>query len=248
MLNINRVKKSYGRGKLKQKRPIVKGVSFNCESGKSIGIIGESGSGKSTLGRMIVGIEKPDSGIVTLDGKPVYNKSVRKGRVSAVFQNYKSSIHPYFKVEDVIKEPLKVIHNAKSKSEIDKEIVEILKAVGLDESYLNLYPHMLSGGEAQRVAIARAMIMKPDYVLLDEAISSLDMSIQTQILNLLIELRALYGVSYIFITHDIQAATYICEDLIIFKDGLIQESLHISNLKDSTHPYTNALLEKQLIT
>lgn len=126
-------------------------------------------------------------------------------------------------------------------------MIRLLEEVGLSAEYLDKYPHMLSGGEAQRVAIARAISINPQYILFDEAISSLDMSIQTQILDLLRRLRRTRHLSYIFITHDIQAATYVCDRLIIFKDGQIEECITTHDLHLSRHPYTTALIHKQLI-
>ena len=246
MLKIDHVSKSYIQSTLtkKEQRCIVHDVAFSCPRGESVAIIGESGSGKSTLSRMILGIEKPDTGAVTLDGKPVHDLQTRKGHISAVFQDYTSSLHPFQTVFEILMEPLKAMGYEKSKCK--SYMVELLDAVGLNASYLDRFPHMLSGGEAQRVAIARAISMKPDYILLDEAISSLDMSIQTQILELLIQLKNDMNMTYIFITHDIQAAMYLCENLIIFKDGQIQESMHISEMNKVSHPYTKDLIEKQL--
>lgn len=245
MLTIQDVSKSYRDKGTRQYREVVKCVSFTCEKGESISIIGESGSGKSTLGRMILGIEKPDRGRVDINGQCVCRREVRRGQMSAVFQNYKSSLHPYFNVEQILKEPLQQLKL--SKEDMHQEMIRLLEEVGLDKSFLKRYPQMMSGGEAQRVAIARAISTKPDYLLLDEAISALDMSIQTQILDLLVRLRHEYHLSYIFITHDIQAATYLCDRLFIFKEGEIQESLAKNQIHDATHPYTRALLEKQLI-
>ncbi|MDU3557096.1 MAG: ATP-binding cassette domain-containing protein [Staphylococcus epidermidis] len=218
MLKVQNVIKFYGKKSMfRDKRiPVVKGVSFDCPTGASVAIIGESGSGKSTLSRMILGLEKPDQGQVTLDGQPVHLKKVRRHRIAAVFQDYTSSLHPFHTVKDILFE------------------------------VMYCYPHMLSGGEAQRVAIARAICMQPDYILFDEAISSLDMSMQTQILDLLKRLRHSHQLSYIFITHDIQAATYICDDLLIFKNGCIEARTSISELHRQQNGYTRELIDKQL--
>lgn len=129
---------------------------------------------------------------------------------------------------------------------MEKRAIALLEEVGLSKVYMDKYPNMLSGGEAQRVAIARAISMNPQYILFDEAISSLDMSIQTQILDLLVNLRSKRQLSYIFITHDIQAATYLCEQLIIFKNGKIEEQIATKDLHLSDNAYTKALIEKQL--
>lgn len=248
MLKVTNVEKSYGKKSLfrSDSQLIIKGISFECSVGESIGIIGESGSGKSTLSRMILGIEKPDKGLVTLNEQPIFRKKVRRHQISAVFQNYTSSLHPFQNVQEIMFEVMCRCHH-KRKDELEVEVIRLLEEVGLLAEYLDKYPHMLSGGEAQRVAIARAISINPQYILFDEAISSLDMSIQTQILDLLRRLRRTRHLSYIFITHDIQAATYVCDRLIIFKDGQIEECIATHDLHLSRHPYTTALIHKQLI-
>lgn len=240
---VDSVEKSYKKGGLfsSEKQNVVKNVSFECTNGECLGIIGESGSGKSTLGRLIVGIEKPDRGNVLFDGENVLDRKVRLGNMSAVFQDYKSSINPFFTVEDAIIEPL-TIHSKVRKENQDK-IDHLLIQVGLNPSYKNKYPHELSGGEVQRVCIARAISTEPKCILLDEAISSLDVSVQTQVLELLIDLKRIYKMSYIFITHDIQAAAYICDRVIIFKDGQIEEMVEIEQLKDVQSAYARKLLQ-----
>ncbi|HIW31909.1 MAG TPA: ABC transporter ATP-binding protein, partial [Candidatus Paenibacillus intestinavium] len=209
--------------------------------GECLGIIGESGSGKSTLGRLILGIERPDSGAILFEGKSIEDRKVRSGNISAVFQDYKSSINPFFTVKEAIMEPLK--KQEKSDDKIDTLLIQ----VGLNPSYKNKYPHELSGGEVQRVCIARAISTEPRCILLDEAISSLDVSVQTQVLDLLKELKKIYKMSYIFITHDIQAAAYICDRVIIFRNGQIEEIVEIENLKDVKSVYARRLLH-MLIT
>ncbi|MBC6972394.1 ABC transporter ATP-binding protein [Bacillus sp. Xin] len=242
MLKVDRVEKSYNKGGLfsREKQKIVKKVSFECRNGECLGIIGESGSGKSTLGRLILGIEKPDRGTVLFEGNRVEDRKVRLGNLSAVFQDYASSINPFFTVEEAIMEPLKA--QKKDRKEFNNKIDNLLNQVGLNPSYRKKYPHELSGGEIQRVCIARAISTEPKCILLDEAISSLDVSVQKQVLELLKELRKIYDMSYIFITHDIQAAAYICDRIIIFKDGQIEEMAQIEQLKDVRSEYARKLL------
>ena len=245
MLEVKHVFQSYVKGR--QKKEVLHDVSFNCPRGEDIAIIGESGSGKPTLGRLVLGIEKPKSGVVLLDGKPVDVLENRSGKMSAVFQNYTSSLHPYFSVKQLIEEPL--IHaepKMPSKQRLSR-IMNLLEDVGLDESYLKRYPKMLSGGEAQRIAIARSISTYPNYIMLDEAISSLDMSIQVQILDLLKYLKEKHQLSYIFITHDIQTAVYLCKKIIVFKEGKIQETLMREVLYQSDNKYVKQLLNKQLM-
>ncbi|MFS0599327.1 ABC transporter ATP-binding protein [Peribacillus frigoritolerans] len=247
MLKVDSVEKSYKSGGLisNKRQKILNNISFECGSGECLGIIGESGSGKSTLGRLLIGIEKPDRGTVLFQGENVGDRRVRSGNISAVFQDYKSSINPFFTVEEAIIEPLKI--KSKLKIEIQNRIDNLLNQVGLNPSYRKRYPHELSGGEVQRVCIARAISTEPKCILLDEAISSLDVSVQIQVLELLKELKNLYNMSYVFITHDIQAAAYICDRVIIFRNGKIEEVIKIEQLKNVQSEYARKLMDK-LIT
>jgi len=247
MLNVSVIEKSYKRTHFfrSQKKPIIRDVHFDCHLNKTLGIIGESGSGKSTLARMILGIEKPDKGSVKLDGKPIHRRNTRENQISAVFQDYISSLHPFHTVQKLLYEVM-TFSGEVSKDSLKEKSIQLLKEVGLSAAYLDKYPHMLSGGEAQRVAIARAIVLNPKYIILDEAISSLDMSIQTQILDLLIRLRESRELSYIFITHDIQVATYICDDLIIFKNGTIETQMTPQELYSTENTYARELIDKQL--
>lgn len=247
MLKVDNVEKYYSSGGMfsREKQQILKQISFEVSEGECLGIIGESGSGKSTLGRLIVGIEQPDRGTVSIDGKNIKDRAARVGNISAVFQDYTSSINPFFTVEDAIIEPLN--NQNKNYQENRNKIDRLLHQVGLHPSYRTKYPHELSGGEAQRVCIARAISTEPKYILLDEAISSLDISVQTQVLDLLKQLKQQYTMSYLFITHDIQAATYICDRVIIIRNGQIEETVAIGKLKDVGSEYAKELLD-HLIT
>ncbi|WHY54629.1 ABC transporter ATP-binding protein [Peribacillus simplex] len=247
MLKVDSVEKSYKSGGLisNKRQKILNNISFECGTGECLGIIGESGSGKSTLGRLLIGVEKPDRGTVLFQGENVGDRRVRSGNISAVFQDYKSSINPFFTVEEAIMEPLKI--KSKLKIEIQNRVDNLLNQVGLNPSYRKRYPHELSGGEVQRVCIARAISTEPKCILLDEAISSLDVSVQIQVLELLKELKYLYNMSYVFITHDIQAAAYICDRVIIFRNGQIEEVIKIEQLKNVQSEYARKLLDK-LIT
>ncbi|NGZ77099.1 ABC transporter ATP-binding protein [Saccharibacillus alkalitolerans] len=244
MLSVRNVEKSYGRGGLfsERKQSVLKGVSFECASGECLGIIGESGSGKSTLGRLILGLEKPDGGEVLFGGEPVGSPKRTAGSLSAVFQDYGSSINPFFTVEEAIAEPMAgggFGGGKKRREDIDR----LLLQVGLNASYRSKYPHELSGGEAQRVCIARAVSTRPRCILLDEAVSSLDVSVQIQVLRLLKELKSSLNMSYIFITHDIQAAAYLCDRIIIFREGRIEETMAVEHLKDVQSAYARKLLD-----
>jgi len=240
MLEVNNVRKSYKKPDMftAKRQLILNGVSFSVGDGECLGIIGESGSGKSTLGRLILGSERPDSGDVLFDGRNVQIARNRRGVMSAVFQDYTASINPRKTVYQAICEPLDVF----GKYSDEKTVAALLSQVGLDGSYLEKYPHELSGGETQRVCIARAISTNPRFLLLDEAISSLDVSVQVQILDLLKDLRETHEMSYLFITHDIQAAAYICDRLIIFKNGTIVEETPVDAIGSVREEYSRKLL------
>lgn len=252
LLKASNITKSYTQKKFLKKfvKNVLNDVSLSLEQGKCLGIIGESGSGKSTLGRIITGIEKADSGIVEFEGKNIHQKENRnvKNDISIVFQNYVSSVNPRFSVAQIIAEPLiisfQVNKNKIDKKKIDEEVKKLIKIVGLSEEFLERFPNELSGGQLQRVCIARAIVTKPKFILLDEAVSSLDVSTQVEILDLLQKLKKEYNLSYIFITHDLLTITYICDSVIFFKDGKIEEKINdIRNLKNIKKDYSKRLLE-----
>ena len=252
LLKVLNIKKSYTQKKFLKKsvKIVLNDVSLSLEQGKCVGIIGESGSGKSTLGRIITGIEKADSGVVEFEGKNIHQKENRnmKNDISVVFQNYVSSVNPKFSVAQIIAEPLIIgsqVNRSKiNKNKIDEEVKKMIKIVGLSEEFLERFPHELSGGQLQRVCIARAIVTKPKFILLDEAVSSLDVSTQVEILDLLQKLKKEYNLSYVFITHDLLTITYICDSVIFFKDGKIEEKIDdIRNLKNIKKGYSKKLLE-----
>jgi len=252
LLKVLNIKKSYTQKKFLKKsvKIVLNDVSLSLEQGKCVGIIGESGSGKSTLGRIITGIEKADSGVVEFEGKNIHQKENKnmKNDISVVFQNYISSVNPRFSVAQIIAEPLIIssqVNRSKiDKNKIDEEVKKLIKIVGLSEEFLERFPHELSGGQLQRVCIARAIVTKPKFILLDEAVSSLDVSTQVEILDLLQKLKKEYNLSYIFITHDLLTITYICDSVIFFKDGKIEEKIDdIRNLKNIKKDYSKKLLE-----
>ena len=252
LLKASNITKSYTQKKFLKKfvKTVLNDVSLSLEQGKCLGIIGESGSGKSTLGRIITGIEKADSGVVEFEGKNINQKENKdaKNDISIVFQNYVSSVNPRFSVAQIIAEPLiisfQVNKNKIDKKKIDDEVKKLIKIVGLSEEFLERFPNELSGGQLQRVCIARAIVTKPKFILLDEAVSSLDVSTQVEILDLLQKLKKEYNLSYIFITHDLLTITYICDSVIFFKDGKIEEKINdIRNLKNIKKDYSKRLLE-----
>lgn len=195
------------------RQQVLFGVSLRVEKGTCLGILGESGSGKSTIGRVLCGLLRPDSGEVQLDGISVYaSRSGRRNlqnKLSVVFQDYTTSANPRFRVKEIIGEGLTVRERREgSKLDREKEIAYLLELVGLPSDFAKRFPHELSGGQLQRVCIARAVACKPEIILFDEAISSLDAHTQVQIMDLLRELKEKLGLTYIFITHDLTSITY----------------------------------------
>ncbi|MDO8805914.1 MAG: ATP-binding cassette domain-containing protein, partial [Elusimicrobiota bacterium] len=212
----------------------------------TLGIVGESGSGKTTLARLILGIEKPDSGRVTLNGRELSSLSgagLRLARRGAqmVFQDPYSSLNPRMKVKDIVLEPLRAAGERIADGE--KTAAALLEKVGLKADALWRYPHEFSGGQRQRIAIARALATGPGIILADEPISSLDISIQAQIMNLLNELKKELGISYIFISHDLSAVRYLCDFVAVMYRGCVVEYAAAAELfRDTRHPYTRLLL------
>lgn len=234
----------------KERQQVLKGVSIDLKEGECIGIVGESGSGKSTFGRVLTGLLKPDHGRVIINGKDLYIRHSKEEKkklnksISIVFQDYTSSANPRFRVKDIIGESL--ITKAKKtgmKINMKEKVSLLLQQVGLDDTYVNRYPHELSGGQLQRVCIARAIAMEPKIILLDEAISSLDASTQTQIMDLLLDLKVRFRLSYIFITHDLPSVTYMCNRVMFFHNGEIIETVDdISQLSSISTEYARKLL------
>lgn len=239
-LEVRAVQKFYRRSGIfnQKKQPVLNGVSFAVRSGACVGLVGESGSGKSTLGRLILGIETPDAGEILLYGADVRKKKNRQKVISAVFQDYTSSMAPNHTVYQTVREVLRLTGLPDDRS----AVAALLAQVGLDASYLDRRQHELSGGQIQRVCIARAIGRQPKFLLLDEALSSLDVSVQVQILQLLKRLRQTYRMGYLFITHDIQAAAYICDELIIFNEGAVVEQIPVEQLARAETPYARKLL------
>lgn len=236
----------------KERQTVLNNVSFYLKKGECLGIIGESGSGKSTLGKVILGLQRPENGKVIIDNIDLYkykNKMNKKLRydISVVFQDYVSSVNPRFTVMRTLDEAINV-HTINTGEHLDKinrrnMAIELLTNVGLDESFLQRYPHELSGGQLQRICIARAVAVHPKIILLDEAVSSLDVSTQTQLMDYLIKLRNIYGFSYIFITHDLSTITYLCDRVLFFNSGNIVEEVNdIKNLNNVKTEYALELL------
>ena len=225
------------RGYLKEESGVVRavdGVSLAIEKGETFGLVGESGSGKTTLGKMILGILQPDSGTV----------EVATDRVQVIFQDPYNSLDPKMRVEDIIAEGLKI--KGQGRNAIT-DVEEVLELVKLPKASANKYPHQFSGGERQRIAIARAVITEPEFVVCDEPVSSLDVTVQLQILNLLKDIQKKFGITYLFISHDLRVIRYMCNKVAVMKQGKIVEEGSTQDIYSKpSQPYTKLLLSSIL--
>jgi peptide/nickel transport system ATP-binding protein len=228
----------------------LKQISLNIYRGEIFGLVGESGSGKTTTGRLIVKLEEPDQGKLLLDGNDITKikgkalKNFRR-KVQMIFQDPYQSLNPYFSVYDSVSEPL-VVHNV-GNSEIRKDMVwESLNSVGLTppDDFFYRYPHQMSGGQRQRIAIARAMVLKPEFIVADEPTSMLDASIAIHIFNILYEIQKKLNVTFLFITHSLAAARYLCDRIaVIYKGELVEIGSAENIIQNPSHPYTRALID-----
>ncbi len=227
---------------------VLKDVSFKVEEGDCLAVLGESGSGKSTLGRILVGLLRPSSGKYYFLGKEPYadkaSKKLLSENISIVFQDYVTSVNPRFTVYDTIKESVDV-ECKRTGEKINKKakIIEYLHAVGLNEDFLDRFPHQLSGGQLQRVCIARALAVNPKVILFDEAISSLDAHTQVQIMDLLRKLQVQYKLTFVFITHDLTAVTYLCNKVMFAHMGVITEVMDVKDIAKTHDAYARRLME-----
>jgi len=225
----------------------VNGVSFQLAAGETLAIVGESGSGKSTIARAVMRLLEPSSGTVHLEGEELTaldGEALRRMRpkLQMVFQDPYSSLNPSQLIGDVVGEPLRV-HTRLRGRELAQRVRALLEQVGLDASHMNRYPHEFSGGQRQRIAIARAIALEPRLLVLDEAVSALDVSTQNQILNLLEDLRREQGITYLFISHDLGVVQHIADRVAVTYLGRIVETGPVGRIfEDGLHPYTQALL------
>ncbi|OHD55456.1 MAG: hypothetical protein A2Y33_11650 [Spirochaetes bacterium GWF1_51_8] len=221
----------------------VDGVSFGLEKGEVLSIIGESGSGKTTLGNSVLGLYPPTSGTMTYMGEDV-RKAWFTGKIQSVFQNPYSSLNPRMNVLNIVAEPIFRKEKHLNKEKLRIRVGEILETVGIEASAMFRYPHEFSGGQRQRISIARALITRPQLVILDEPVSSLDVSIRAQILNLLSSLKESFDLSYIFISHDLATVRFLSKSVLIIYRGKILESGDKKSIfENAANPYTRLLLQ-----
>ena len=223
-------------------------VSLDISAGETLGLVGESGSGKSTLGRLILRLVEPTSGTVRFAGHDLMGASfgeMRKFRrdLQIIFQDPFGSLDPRFRVEDVIAEPL-IIHEPMSAEARRARVSELLRAVGLDESAMRRFPHEFSGGQRQRVGIARALALRPKFIVADEPVSALDVSVGAQIVNLLAQLQREFGLTYLFISHSMPVVRYLSTRIAVMQRGKIVELGATEQITERpAHPYTQTLLK-----
>ncbi len=224
-------------------------VSLDIHAGETLGLVGESGSGKSTLGRLILRLIEPTSGTITLEGRDLLRASHSEMRhlrrdLQIIFQDPFASLDPRYRVEDIVAEPL-LIHASKGQNggSVRTRVAELLRAVGLDESVLRRYPHEFSGGQRQRIGIARALALRPKFIVCDEPVSALDVSVAAQIVNLLSKLQREFGLTYLFISHSMPVVRYLSTRIaVMYRGKLVEVGDTESITSRPEHPYTRSLL------
>ncbi len=223
-------------------------ISFDIKKGETLGMVGESGCGKSTTGRLLVRLHEADGGSIRYDGTEVTTANqaqmlALRTRMQMIFQDPYSSINPRHTVASIIGEPLRIYKKVKNSQEYEDRVRSLMNTVGLADRLYDAYPHELDGGRRQRIGIARALALEPEFIVCDEPVSALDVSIQAQILNLLMDLQETYGLTYLFITHDLSVVKHISDNIVIMYLGQIVERANTEELfMRPIHPYSQALL------
>ncbi|WP_180560359.1 peptide ABC transporter ATP-binding protein [Arsenophonus endosymbiont of Apis mellifera] len=223
------------------------GISFELQKGKTLAIVGESGCGKSTLGRLLTMIETPTAGELYYQGQDLFVKDktahkLRRQKIQMVFQNPYASLNPRKKIAQILEEPL-LINTPLSAMERKEKILHMMAKVGLKAEHLQRYPHMFSGGQRQRIAIARGLMLEPDIVIADEPVSALDVSVRAQVLNLMMDLQQDFGLSYVFISHDLSVVEHIADEVMVMYLGrCVEKGTKEQIFNCPRHPYTQALL------
>ena len=226
----------------------VDGVSFTIEKGKTLGVVGESGCGKSTLGRAVLGLNEATDGQVIFDGKDITHAKGKlrkdmKQKMQIIFQDPYSSLDSRMSVQQLIAEPLKINKLTKGKAQTEAKVKELMEIVGLASRFRLSYPHELDGGRRQRIGIARALSVEPEFIVCDEPVSALDVSIQAQILNLMMDLQKERDLTYIFITHNLSVVKHISDEIMVMYSGTLAEKCSCDELfENPLHPYTKGLL------
>ena len=252
LLEVKHLKKYY---EIKKegfaKKAILKAVddvSFVIKEGETLSVVGESGCGKSTTGKLILRIEEPTEGHIFFNGEDIAKKNLKelkdyRKNVQIIFQDPYSSLNPRWRVGDIIAEPL-LLNSELSKKEIEERVLYLMEKVGLLKEQYYRYPHQFSGGQRQRIGIARALTLNPKLIVCDEPVSALDVSVQSQVLNLLIDLQEEFKLTYLFISHDLSVVRHISDRIIVMYLGKIMEKGTVDDIfENPKHPYTRALLE-----
>ena len=248
LLDVKNLKQYFNVGR-KDEVKAVDDITFHIYEGETFGLVGESGSGKSTTGRTIIRLNHPSGGEITFDGKDVMKLKKRdelkefRREVQMIYQDPYASLNPRMKVRDIIAEGIDINHLAKNEAERNKMVDDLLKTVGLNPNHGTRYPHEFSGGQRQRIAIARCLTLKPEILICDESVSALDVSVQAQVLNLLQDLQDEFGLSYIFISHDLSVVKYISDQVMVMNHGELVEIANSDELYlHPQHEYTKKLL------